>query len=431
MSEIEQMLNNRKQELDQIEVPEEMEARLSDALTKRADKKINRSWKKLIAVACLTVLLAGYNFDALAFYGKKLIGYDQVLNGTLKQLNELGKGQLIGKTHTFKNGTSVILDGVMLDDNQLLAFYTAKDPKGKVDDIGLRVSLKGFLKEYFMSGHGVMNDEKTEIKWVASFEPPLFLEKTFDLQMVLNEGNKSETGQITFKLDRSKAMGYTLKQRLNKTIEIDGSSIHFDTISASPTSTAVNGSIQNIVELAKDQLTGERIRPGALKLRLIANGKEVASQSGGMSTDLKGITFHQEFDALPSDLTSLNIKLESFAADHDINQEINLQKTLHDLEVDIEGQSIVINKLHESNGDTYITITTKDTTVLKRVHLIMDQNRVDLEETINNSYNKLVNDGVMHTRTLHFKGTGETYRLDLERMTYKKVYNKTINITLK
>lgn len=42
--------------------------------------------------------------DTLAFYGKKLIGYESVMNGTLKELNQLGKGQIIGKSHTFSRG---------------------------------------------------------------------------------------------------------------------------------------------------------------------------------------------------------------------------------------------------------------------------------------------------------------------------------------
>ena len=65
-----------------------------------------------------------YQSDTLAFYGKRLIGYDPIMNGTLKQLNQLGKGQSINKSYTYKNGVVLSLDGIMLDDNQCLAYYT-------------------------------------------------------------------------------------------------------------------------------------------------------------------------------------------------------------------------------------------------------------------------------------------------------------------
>ncbi len=75
--------------------------------------------------------------DTLAYYGKKLIGYDMVMNGTLQELNQLGKGQEIGEAYTFQNGVTLSLDGIMLDGNQLLAFYTLYDPRGTIGEIDL------------------------------------------------------------------------------------------------------------------------------------------------------------------------------------------------------------------------------------------------------------------------------------------------------
>ena len=79
-----------------------------------------------------------------------------------------------------------------------------------------------------------------------------------------------------------------------------------------------------------------------------------------MRTDQKGITFHHEFDPLPENLQSLQIKVESFSADYDVNQKIHLQKDQEAQSVKVLDQNIIINKVVESNGATDITITTKE-----------------------------------------------------------------------
>ncbi len=117
MREVEKMLNENKNDIDQIKVPKELEERLSSALNNHKPTKAKRKYVKVrIAVAFIAVLLIGYNIDTLAFYGKQLIGYDQVMNGTLKELNELGKGQMIDKSHTFEDGVIITLDGIMIDE---------------------------------------------------------------------------------------------------------------------------------------------------------------------------------------------------------------------------------------------------------------------------------------------------------------------------
>lgn len=76
-----------------------------------------------------------------------------------KQLNQLGKGQTIGKSHTFSNGVSLTLDYVMLDENQLLLFYTIYDPIGHVDDHNITpfMSVKAFWGDYVTSSSTVLS----------------------------------------------------------------------------------------------------------------------------------------------------------------------------------------------------------------------------------------------------------------------------------
>jgi hypothetical protein len=424
------MLRKRKKVLDEVEVPEEMEARLSRALKGRKPvKRRSSNWMAKVAAVCLAVLLVGYNFNTLAFYGKKLIGYDQVMTGTLRDLNELGKGQLIEKTHTFDNGVSVTLDGIMLDESQLLAFYTVHDPKGEVDSINLHshIQLKGLFGRYMMDGgQGEISEDNTRIKWMMSFEPPFFLERTLHFTFPFLNGSTQEEGVISFKLDRAKAMVTTLKKNLNQTVELEHTKIKFESILASPTQTVIYGSIQNIFELAKDQISGERLRMNGLTIKLIANDDEViAQQGGGMSTDMRGITFEQSFDALPADLQSLRIQIESISVDRDVNEEVSLHQNRV---MDVLGQHLEINDVYELNGSTFVTITTDESTVLTRVLLMADGKKIELQKTVTDDYDKLPEGGIRHTRTLHFPGTGEDLVLLIERITFTEKYDTTLEI---
>ncbi|RYD05781.1 hypothetical protein N752_07765 [Desulforamulus aquiferis] len=92
LNNIEELLKKRKDQLDQLEVPEELETKLRSALVKSKKPRI-RGWAIRVAVACLAVLVISYNFSTFAYYGKSLVGYDNVMNGALKELNELGKGR--------------------------------------------------------------------------------------------------------------------------------------------------------------------------------------------------------------------------------------------------------------------------------------------------------------------------------------------------
>lgn len=73
--------------------------------------------------------------------------------------------------------------------------------------------------------------------------------------------------------------------------------------------------------------------------------------------------------------------------------------------------------MYEKEGDTYITITTDENTLLSKVYLYIDGEKVDLKETIPK---------INNTRTLKFEGTGEDLVLSIERIKYNKSYNEII-----
>jgi hypothetical protein len=438
MNKTEQMLNEGKATLDLLQAPPELENRLRTALirttTKKRKNKVRLSVNVLIA--CLVLFLViGFNFETLAYYGKKLAGYDQVMNGTLQQLTNLGKGQLIGKSYTFKNGVQVTLDGVMLDDTQLLAFLTVKDTRGNVDDTDIGLSslhLKGFYKHYMAeSGQGVINEERNEEKWQYSFEPPHFYEKKLGFRFSLAQGGQVEEGEIVFELDRRQAVGQTLRIALNEVFNAHQEQIKLTNLLASPTQTVLEGSIQGPVDLAKDYLIGERIRPVTLEIKLLANGVQVSELGGGISTNLDGVTFHKNYDALPQNLKSLQIIIESFSADHDVQEKVFLEKGMSAKSIKINGQDIQITKVEEAGENTQVTITSLEEVILSKVKLNVDGQVTRLNKTINDDYEKTSEGRIYHTRTLVFSATGQKLELDIERMTYPEEYHYIIEVPIK
>lgn len=434
MKDIEDVLRANKAKIDQLEVPEEFESRIRNALIRKPASSFKGRVRIYIAAVIVALVMLTSNYDAIAYYGKQLLGYEQVMNGTLRQLNELGKGQTIGKSHTFSNGVSLTLDYVMLDENQLLLFYTIVDPTGHVDkhDILTFMSVKAFWGDYrHSSSQGELNEDNTELKTISSFAPPLLFERNLSLRFDLLEQGEFEPGQIDFTLNRNIAMGHSLKSKLNKAVQVDETKILIDSILASPTKTVIKGSLQSIFGLAKDHFSGERFRPGNLEIKLIANGKEISKQGGGMSTDLNGINFHSDFDALPTDLQELQIEVVSFAADHDVKENFKLSTTQQKNQVlEILKQKIEVHEISQTKDETLITISSEEGLIITKLYLMIDGVKVPLEETINNNYDKLMDGTIIHKRTLRFLGAGEDFELHVQRMTYAKNYNKIINVPL-
>ena len=66
----------------------------------------------------------------LPYYGKKIFGFDEVITGTLKELNNEGMGQIIEKQTKLEDGTDFIINGIITDANQLILYYTLTNPNG-------------------------------------------------------------------------------------------------------------------------------------------------------------------------------------------------------------------------------------------------------------------------------------------------------------
>ncbi|MCF6464847.1 RNA polymerase sigma factor [Clostridium sp. Cult2] len=114
-------------------------------------------------------------------------------------------------------------------------------------------------------------------------------------------------------------------------------------------------------------------------------------------------------------------KDDSFDGNYDVNKVVELNKGDIRKNINILEQDIIINKIYESEGNTYINITTDENLTLSKVLLDIDGEKVKPEKTIPGDYEK-----TKHTRTIEFRGTGEKLSLEIESIRYNKEYDKLI-----
>ena len=432
MNELERQLREGGKKLHSVGVPEDLEGRLQNALKERGRRKsfYSRGLASIAAVLCL-LIFTGYHFDTLAYYGKRLIGYDQVMDGNLKNLNELGRGQSIDQSHTFKNGIKLTVDGVMVDDNQLLLFYTLKAPQGKADLLhsNLTLRMEGFFGEYFQHyGEGIIDEDNQEVRWKLSFEPPKALERKLTLEMALLDGEVWEGAEIDFKLDREKAMGHTLKRSLNKSLEIEGVELNFESLIASPTQTVIRGSFPSPLKTAMNRMLGE-FNTSTLDVSMIVDGQVYEQRTAGISNDIRGSRFELTYEALPDAIETLEFVVDSLAIERSVNEKINLV-TGQAQSLEIKGKEIDIQEVQEKEGGLWITFSTLDGVRLSRVKLLVDGETVDIQETHSEDYIKTAEGEIYCQRTMVFPAQGKSYELLIEKMRSVEATEKGFSVPL-
>jgi hypothetical protein len=425
MSRLDRMLEEKRREYEKLQPPDSMEYRLKAALQeKKTRRKLPLS---RIAAMFLIGAILTYNSSTLAFYGKQLIGYETVMDGTLLQLSRMGEGQVIDKNHLFSDGLEVQLDVAMLDGNGLVFFYTIEDTtKSKdINDVHVQVLPDIPFVNAGSSGAGEIMEEDHMQKWVFTTDepPPFFIRKvTLELTYMKEDGS-SEYGEISFRLDRNKAVGETVKMGIDRKVELAGRTIEIEDISMSSISTVVKGEIQDLISLGMDRLNEEYMMPHNMEMSLYADGIEIERKGAGMSTDMKGTRFDVRFDAIPKDTKDLRLELDSVSVHERLNMELEIAEgdTL-----EIRENEILINSIEESDGRTYVTITTGEGTRIPGVRLIADGNHYDLLETSESTYEKKQDEAILNTRTLEFDGSGEDLKLSVSDIRYTKNYNLAV-----
>ncbi|MDV2884512.1 DUF4179 domain-containing protein [Alkalihalophilus pseudofirmus] len=429
MNELEKQLSERKIELQSTTAPPELEGRLRDALSTIPPKKakpLKLMWR-LSAAALFFIILVGYQFNGFAYYGKKFLGFDGLNSGTLNQLNEAGMGQNVDEQIVLEDGSILTIDGVMTDANQLIMYYTVSNEEG-LDEESIHTlhlhHISGFLtNSNASSGTSTFHENHTEIKGLMRFDPVSGFAKnlTLTLHEYIEDSPLIEK-KITFPYNPNLAMQTQLKQPINETLKVDQGQITFTSITATPTSTFIEGKL-NVDNYG-------RLNQDFAGLELIANGKPVIRSGSSSRSDIRGYTFDIRYDALPENLETLELKMKRFVGYEGLNQRVDLDSFVGET-IDLNGKRLQIKEINRAEDELHLIIATEDDVLLDGVTLISEEASIPLSTTLNQTYTADENGYEWKVRTLVFKTAGDADALHIEGMHFMKEYDLSVEIPIK
>lgn len=446
MNEIEKLLTEEKRQIDKITSPDQLEQRLRTALMSTSRRK--NKWKpmlwKLATAAIFLIVVIGFNYNAFAYYGKKILGIDPVLSGTLQQLNEEGLGQTVDETITLENGSKFTVNGVMSDENQFIIFYTMKNPNGISEqqrDVYLR-NITGFLTDSFAGGGmATFSEDETEYTGMLSFNPvsPFAKKLTLHIDEYLT-GNDITTYEVTFDYNPNLAMQTELKQSIKKKVHVDQGTVTFDLIKATPTVTIIEGSlsVKNF----------DRIPIGLNGIELHANGEPLAMVGSGATSSFNEKTkFDIQYDALPKELDSLQLVFKQFVGYEEVHKRFNLQDTGNGPFTLYEHNQLWIKDVRTTSEGIEITIATDENILLDDVSIETDGKITPLKTTLAADYIVIDDDGskinnevaiaehedgrVLKERVILFETSQEPQYIIIGGIHYIKTFDEMIDIPVK
>lgn len=381
MNNIEKRLADEKKRMESITVPDELEMRLRSALNKAAPKRTKRitAFWKIAAVLLVVVVLSGNNYNAFAYYGKQLLGFDELIQGTLKQLNDEGMGQIVDKKTYLEDGTELIINGIMTDANQLIMYYTLTNPNGIEEQQGdhFRLSkISGFLTDSNVGGgSSLINEDHTEMKGTMSFDSvsPFSKKLTLHFWQILQNGQMAE-GTITFPYNPNAALQTKIKQSINKSFKVDKGTITFRSITATPTMTVINGTL-NVANF-------DRVRLALDSIELKANGIPIEIIGSGIQSSFRGMKFDISYDTLPKQLDSLELVMKQFVGYEKLNERISLA-SLSDEPFILAGKELWVKKVSTTSKGVEITIATAEDVMLDGVSIETENEITSLKTTVN------------------------------------------------
>ncbi|GAA0309164.1 hypothetical protein GGQ92_001225 [Gracilibacillus halotolerans] len=299
MSSIKKVIEGEKSQLQELKAPEELENRLRVALEREPIRKRKKriAWRG-IAIASILILslLIVNHHEGLAYYGKKILGFDHVVSETLKDLNEKGMGQVIGESITLQEGVIFTVEGVMNDDNQLIMYYTVEAVEGQIEHKEFQpIRLTGFwTNSYHDYGVGKISGDGKKITGTHSFAPPNGFAKELTLHFLHTEKT------LTFTYDPSKALATIIEMKIGQDVLIDDTKLTFKSIKASPTMTLIEGSWEGEIESAEIDAT-----------KLYVNNELVTQQGNSYTSNWRGNTFELRYDALSAPVNKIELVLHN------------------------------------------------------------------------------------------------------------------------
>ncbi len=419
--------------MDIVKAPSELEGRLRNALEQVPTKKRNRNRAMIwvaSSAAALLLTVGTYQYPAFAYYGGKLLNKIELNSLSFSEVAEQGYGQTVNKSKTLDDGTVITINGVIADDNALLMYYTIVRPAGSVFtdkgsfryDVG---KIQGFLTDSDpKEGSGNYSKDETQYEGVYKFEPVSPFSRTLAVTFSewLDNGERASY-PISFKFEANKAMNSMLEEDISTSVSVDQGTVHYDSITASPTSTIVKGHYE----------MDDEGSPRYLGLtKLYVNGTEV--KSSVMRSELeKGILgFEIEFDVLPTDkIESVDLVLENFPGYQKVEEPISLASP-SDQSINVGNEKVWIRSVTKTATGYDIVIARKQFTILETDNLSVQAGGIVVPVSSISSSRPwdLKNGNILWEQTYSFNTLEEPEDLLLNGFHYIKTYDKTITIPL-
>ncbi|MBS5909051.1 MAG: DUF4179 domain-containing protein [Paenibacillus macerans] len=429
MNTIEEKLQEHKQILNRVQAPPELEGRLRNALQNVPAKKRKKNTAWIASTAAALILIVGiFEYPAFAYYGGKLLNQSELTSLSFSEVAEQGYGQQVNQSKTLDDGTVITINGVIADDNAFLMYYTIDRPAGSVftDDGLFRYDvgqLQGFLTDSdWKRGNGLGGSSKDETRYegVYEFEPvsPFSRTLTVTFSERLDNGERASY-PISFKFDPTQAMKSIIKEDISKSVPVDQGAVHYDSITASPSSTIVKGHYE----------LEEPPRYSA-DTKLYVNGTEVKNWGYRGAV---GSGFEIEFDVLPTDkIKTIELVLESFPGYQKVKEPVSLAAP-SDRSIKIGNEKIWIRSVTKTDTGYDIVIARKQFVHLETDHLSIQAggNVVPVSSISASRPWDLKNGNILWENTYSFNTTDKPELLMVDGFDYIKTYNKTISVDIK
>ncbi|GGH19898.1 DUF4179 domain-containing protein [Paenibacillus segetis] len=433
MQTIEEKLLEHKQSLNVVQAPAELESRLRNALEHVPAKKKNMSrpmtWIASSAAALL-LIIGTYQYPAFAYYGSKLLNTTDLYSLSFSEVADQGYGQTVNKSKTLDDGTVITIDGVIADENALLMYYTVGRHAGSVynDHGSYRYGvdgLHGFMTNSdWKEGGGNPSEDETQFEGVYKFEPvsPFARTLTVTFYEWLDNGERASY-PISFDFEANKAMKSMIKEDISKSVPVDEGTVHYDSITASPTSTIVKGHY-DMDEKGYPRFMGNT--------KLYVNGTEMKPRRMQSSDDSKKdiLGFELEFDVLPTDkIKTIELVLEDFPGYQKVEEPISLASP-SDQSIKIGDEKVWIRSVTKTDAGYDIVIARKQFTFLETDNLSVQAGDIVVPVSSISSSRPwdLKNGNILWEQTYSFNITEKPERLLLDGFDYIKTYDKTISI---
>lgn len=417
-----------------VQAPSELEGRLRKVLEDVPAKKknMNRAMTWVLSSAAALLLIIGtYQYPAFAYYGSKLLDKTDLYSLSFSEVADQGYGQTVNKSKTLDDGTVITINGVIADDNALLMYYTIDRPEGSVftDNGSFRYQtdkIQGFLTDsYSKGGGGNYSKDETHFERVDKFDPVSPFSRTLTVTFIewLDNGERASY-PISFNFEANKAMNSIIKEDISKSVPVDEGTVHYDSITASPTSTIVKGHYE-MDEEGYPRFSGNT--------KLYVNGTEMKSWRMQSDNTKKGILgFELEFDVLPTDkIKTIELVLEDFPGYQKVEEPISLASP-SDQSIKIGNEKVWIRSVTKTDTGYDIVIARKQFTFLETGNLSVQAGDIVVPVSSISSSRPwdLKNGNILWEQTYSFNTMEEPEHLLLDGFDYIKTYDKTISIPI-